>query len=78
MEILPCPICGKMPRVSLKGFGGHGCWTTLVCKPLFGRAHIKVIEGKALPDRALHYGIESWNRAVRNVTMDGGYNKWRR
>ena len=25
-----------------------------------------------------HNGIESWNRAVRNVTMDGGYNKWRR
>ena len=66
-DILPCPICGKMPFVSLKGLGGHGYWVTLKCKPLFGRPHLKVVEGKALPERALQYAICAWNNSVMEV-----------
>ncbi len=62
--ILACPVCGRTPAVSLKGIAGHGCWATIKCKPIFGRAHLKVVEGKALPDRALKCAIETWNKAV--------------
>lgn len=62
--ILACPICEKAPTVSLKGIAGHGCWATIKCKPIFGRSHLKVVEGKALPDRALKCAIETWNKVV--------------
>lgn len=62
--ILVCPVCGRTPAVSLKGIAGHGCWATIKCKPIFGRSHLKVVEGKALPDRALKCAIETWNKAV--------------
>lgn len=70
-EILACPICGKSPTVSLKGIGGHGCWATIKCKPFLGRVHLKVVEGKAMPDRALKYAVESWNNAVLEIENSG-------
>lgn len=56
VAILPCPVCGRTP--------GHGCWATLKCKPFLGRAHLKVVEGKAHPERALKCAIDTWNKAV--------------
>lgn len=63
-SILPCPVCGKTPSVSLKGIAGHGCWATLKCKPFLGRAHLKVTEGKSHPERALRCAVDTWNKAV--------------
>ncbi len=64
VTILPCPVCGRTPSVSLKGIAGHGCWATLKCKPFLGRAHLKVTEGKAHPERALRCAVDTWNKAV--------------
>ena len=32
--------------------------------PFLGRAHLKVVEGKAHPERALKCAIDTWNKAV--------------
>lgn len=64
VTILPCPVYGRTPSVSLKGIAGHGCWATLKCKPFLGRAHLQVTEGKAHPERALRCVVDTWNKAV--------------
>ena len=64
-ELKKCPICGKQPKVKRDynyEASGFGAWCTIQCKPLIGRHHLKIEEGKATWDRALKYAIEAWNR----------------
>lgn len=68
-ELKPCPKCGKMPKIK-RDYGyesqGYGAWCTIVCKPFFGKPHLKVEEGKASWERALKYAIEAWNRRAES------------
>ena len=64
-ELKKCPVCGKQPKVKRDynyEASGFGAWCTIQCKPLIGRYHLKIEEGKATWDRALKYAIEAWNR----------------
>ena len=67
IKLMPCPICGKMPRV-IRDTGyesmSFGAWCTIQCKPLFGKPHLKVEEGKASWERAYMYAIVDWNDLV--------------
>lgn len=64
MEIKPCPICGRIPKVKREyGFeaNGYGAWCTIQCKPFLRKPHRKVEHGKATWDRAYKYAVEEWN-----------------
>lgn len=64
-EINPCPVCGKMPKV-IRDYGyeqsGFGAWCTIVCKPLIGKPHLKVEQGKSTYIRAFKYAVKEWNK----------------
>ena len=69
MELKPCPICGKRPKVkrdyAYEG-SGFGAWCTIQCKSFFRKPHLKVEAGKAQWERALICAVEEWNRRVSN------------
>ena len=61
----PCPVCGKMPRVS-GSYNPGFAWCVIQCKPFLRKPHLKIEEGKASWDRALAYGSIRWNRRAEN------------
>jgi len=70
LDLEPCPVCGKTPRIkrdySYEG-SCFGAWCTIECKPFLRKPHLRIEEGKASWERALKYGIEHWNREVRDA-----------
>ena len=69
MELKPCPICGKHPKI-IRDYGYEssflGAWCIIQCKPFLRKPHLKVEEGKAKWERALKYAIEAWNRMAND------------
>ena len=66
-RIKPCPVCGKRPKVKRDiGYetSGFGAWCTIQCKPLLGKAHLKIEEGKSTWERAYQYAVGRWNKEV--------------
>lgn len=67
--LLPCPICGKAPKVKVEG-GGLISYPSckIYCKPLFKKLHLGV-EHFIIPcgtiDMAREKAIERWNNKVR-------------
>ena len=64
IELKKCPVCDKQPKVKRDysyEANGFGAWCTIQCKPLIGKPHLKIEEGKATWDRALKYAIAKWN-----------------
>lgn len=59
-----CPKCGKIPKV-YRDYSyeicGFGAWCTIECKPMIGKPHFKVEQGKALWWRAFDYAAAVWN-----------------
>ena len=65
MELKPCQICGKRPKIKRDyayEASGFGAWCIIQCKPFLRKPHLKVEEGKAQWERALIYAVEAWNR----------------
>ena len=63
--IKPCPVCGKQPKVKRDiGYetSGFGAWCIIQCKPLLGKVHLKIEEGKSTWKRAYQYAVERWNK----------------
>ena len=58
----PCPVCGRMPKVRYRTFGGCGGWVEVRCKPLLRREHLAAQHGAATMDRAVGMAAEDWNR----------------
>ena len=63
VAILPCPVAVEP----------HPCLSKELLDTVLGylkvqtvswRAHLKVVEGKAHPERALKCAIDTWNKAV--------------
>ena len=69
-RIKPCPVCGKRPKVKRDiGYetSGFGAWCIIQCKPLLGKAHLKIEEGKSTWKRAYQYAVERWNKEALKV-----------
>lgn len=62
IKLKPCPVCGRMPKVRYRTFGGYGSWVEVRCKPLFQREHLAVRHGAATMERAVDMAAEDWNR----------------
>ena len=62
IKLIPCPVCGKMPKIRYSGAPGYGLFITIQCKPFLRKPHLKVEEGKASPRRAWEYAAKEWNR----------------
>lgn len=70
-KIKPCPVCGKQPKVKRDiGYeiSGFGAWCIIQCKPLLGKAHLKIEEGKSTWTRAYQCAVERWNKEA----LEGG------
>ncbi len=66
IKLKPCPICGKQPKIKRDynyEMSGFGAWCTIKCGCLF-KTHLKIEEGKATWERALHYASLRWNATV--------------
>ena len=67
LKILPCPVCGKMPKIK-RDYGyesaAFGALCTIQCKPFLKKPHLRIEEGKAMWQYAYLYGVEHWNEAV--------------
>jgi hypothetical protein len=60
-QINKCPIWGKYPKIKrdfVYETSGFGAWCIIQCKPIFGKSHLKIEEGKATWDRAFKYAIK--------------------
>lgn len=71
-ELKPCPVCGKMPKVTRDltyEALGFGAWCTIQCKPFLRKPHLKIEEGKARWERALEYAVEHWNRKCEDAKI---------
>ena len=64
-RIKPCPVCGRRPKIKRDiGYetSGFGAWCIIQCKPLLGKAHLKIEEGKSTWKRAYQCAVERWNK----------------
>lgn len=66
IELKPCPVCGRMPKVRYRAFGVCGAWVKVRCKPLFRREHLAVWYGAATMELAFDMAVEDWNRGADN------------
>ena len=60
MKLLSCPICGRKPKLKIEYYP-TGAVVRIKCKPFFRKVHLEVVDGKALPDKAVRNAINCWN-----------------
>ena len=60
MELKPCPVCGKQPKIKYYGLN----YAEAQCKPLFGKAHLTVYTGYYMPTKLVKAVFEEWNEEV--------------
>jgi hypothetical protein len=61
MELKPCPVCGKQPKIKYYGVN----YATAECKPLFRRKeHFGVFTGYTQPSKLTETVIELWNKGA--------------
>ena len=72
-RIKPCPVCGKRPK-GKRDIGyetsGFGAWCIIQCKPLLGKVHLKIEEGKSTWKRAYQCAVERWNKEALKDACD--------
>ena len=61
LKFYKCPICGKKPKMSTFGFN-----TTITCKSLIGRPHLKTTTNSVSIFSRKKTAIIAWNQAVLN------------
>lgn len=64
INLKPCPVCGRMPKVRYRAFGCYGAWVEVRCKPLFRREHLAVRHGAATMELAVDMAAEDWNQGA--------------
>ena len=64
-NILPCPICGKRPKVISEHFP-TGAYVVIRCKRMFSKGHFSVSSAKASWDMAYKDAVEKWNALVKD------------
>ena len=62
IELKPCPVCGRMPKVRYRAFGCCGVLAEVRCKPLFRWEHLSAWHGAATMERAFEMAAKDWNR----------------
>ena len=70
LQLLPCPICGKAPKVKRDyayEASGFGAWCIIQCKPFLRKPHIKVQVGKASWNRAYLMAATQWNEKAKEI-----------
>ena len=63
--IAPCPVCGKYPKITIKG--SLSCEHIIVrCKPFLEKAHFEIVmyTGSNTTHRTVEQAISAWNEAV--------------
>ena len=72
--LLPCPKCGKLPKIKVIDYGqsGMGASVRIQCKPLFRNAHISTTQTTASIGRALGCAVTAWNYEVNYAKVMGG------
>lgn len=66
IKLMPCPTCGRIPKVRYHAIGRCGAWVEVRCKPLFRREHLAVRHSAPTMERAVDKAAEDWNRRVDN------------
>lgn len=64
IELKPCPICGRRPKVKRDyayESAMFGAWCTIICKPFLRKPHRKIESGKASFQRAYEEAVNAWN-----------------
>lgn len=67
MRILPCPVCGKLPKITFL----DECFAIAKCKPVFGRLHLIVSIGQnptRFNDNRAEEVIKVWNQQATDRT----------
>ena len=70
---LPCPICGKQPKViAFLDFNtvGFGASCVVQCKPFLRKAHLKAECNNVSNEWAEQTAIYEWNQLVNKTLTD--------
>ena len=70
--LLPCPRCGKLPKIKVICHDQSGASVRIQCKPLFRNAHISTTQTTASIGRALGCAVTAWNYEVNYAKVMGG------
>lgn len=62
MELVPCPICGRKPRIHY--YPINTGWAE--CKPVFRKPHLTAVVAFASPSKLTETIIVEWNKAVKH------------
>ena len=68
--ILRCPICNRKPKVKYEHNPCGGVFIKIICKPIFGRNHLKVEVGRVSELRTMADATDEWNKQVVNYMCD--------
>ena len=60
--ILPCPVCGKSPKIKRYNFGDEHC-VQIICKPLFRKQHESALSWSS---NAYENAVNLWDARVKN------------
>lgn len=72
--LLPCPRCGKVPKIKVIDYGqsGMGASVRIQCKPLFRNAHLSTTQTTASLGRAIGCAVIAWNYEIELMKVLGG------
>jgi hypothetical protein len=75
-KINRCPVCGRLPKIRLGGYGlTEYVYCDVYCKPFLRKAHLGVthfILPWGIPEMAKERAIQTWNKKVKEVTNNDG------
>ena len=63
--ILPCPVCGKSPKVKHRDVPGEHM-VQIICKPLFSKLHESALAYGGYAQEAYRDAIQIWNGRVKH------------
>ena len=61
---LPCPVCGKQPKIKRYSFGDEHC-VQIICKPLFRQQHESALAYSENGNDEYDEAIRIWNGRVK-------------
>jgi len=72
--LLPCPKCGKKPKIKVLNYGqgGMGATVRIQCKPFLRDPHISTTHTVASLGHAIGCAVTGWNYEVNYARVMGG------